>query len=87
MKEGLRKACQSLKPPYDEIALEHYYYEMDVKEIAARHEKNPKTIQTQIYRARGMLRKLYGAKGPGGGKDADEPEKRKGLLEERGKRT
>lgn len=87
MKEGLRKACQSLKPPYDEIALEHYYYEMDVKEMAARHEKNPKTIQTQIYRARGMLRKLYAEKGLGEGKNLGQPEKRKGFLEERGKRT
>ncbi len=65
MREGLRKACEGLKPPYNEIALEHYYYELEVGEMAARHNKNPKTIQTQIYRARGMLRKLYSAGRPG----------------------
>lgn len=86
VKEGLRKACESLKPPYDEIALEHYYYEMNVNEIAARHEKNPKTVQTQIYRARGMLRKLYESGSPGGGRDSGQTEKKKGLLRERGKR-
>lgn len=58
VRESLKKACRSLKPPYDEVALDHYYYELDVGEIAARRGKNPKTIQTQIYRARGMLRKI-----------------------------
>ena len=51
-----------MKPPYDEIALDYYYYEMDVGEIAEKRERNVKTVQTQIYRARGMLRKKYGKK-------------------------
>lgn len=58
VREHLKKACENLKPPYNEIALDHYYYELDVNEMAARRNKNPKTIQTQIYRARGMLRKI-----------------------------
>ena len=58
VKQNLKRACESLKPPYDEIALEHYYYELGVTEIAEKRGKNPKTIQTQIYRARGMLRKI-----------------------------
>ncbi len=52
--------CQSLKPPYDEIAKAYYYDEMDAGEIALQRGMKLKTVQTQIYRARGMLRKLYG---------------------------
>lgn len=56
--ENLKCACKRLKPPYDEIALEHYYCQVSVEEMAKKRGKNPKTIQTQIYRARGMLRKI-----------------------------
>lgn len=52
--------CRSLKPPYDEIAKAYYYDEMDAAEIADRRGMKIKTVQTQIYRARAMLRKLYG---------------------------
>lgn len=52
--------CQSLKPPYDEIAKAYYYDEMDAGEIALKKGMKIKTVQTQIYRARSMLRKLYG---------------------------
>lgn len=51
--------CKSLRPPYDEIALDYYYREMNAEEIAAKRGRNLKTVQTQIYRARGMLRKQY----------------------------
>lgn len=59
VRQELYNRCKGLKPPYDEIALDYYYYEMDVGEIAQRRERNVKTVQTQIYRARGMLRKQY----------------------------
>lgn len=62
VREDLKRACTQLKPPYDEIALEHYYYEMNVSEMAEKRNKNPKTIQTQIYRARGLLRKAMDKK-------------------------
>ncbi len=52
--------CQALKPPYDEIARAYYYDEMDVSEIALAKGMKVKTVQTQIYRARAMLRKMYG---------------------------
>jgi RNA polymerase sigma-70 factor (ECF subfamily) len=32
---------------------------MEVREIADKTGKNIKTLQTQIYRAKGMLKKLY----------------------------
>ncbi len=52
--------CRSLKPPYDEIAKAYYYDELDAGEIAMQRGMKLKTVQTQIYRARSMLRKLYG---------------------------
>ncbi|MCH5254553.1 MAG: sigma-70 family RNA polymerase sigma factor [Lachnospiraceae bacterium] len=59
MKEQLLFNCSRLKPPYDEVAKAYYYDEMEVKEIAARRGQKIKTVQTQIYRARAMLRKIY----------------------------
>ena len=43
--------------------MDYYYYEMDIAEIVQKTGKNIKTLQTQIYRAKGMLRKLYGKEG------------------------
>lgn len=50
--------CNQLAPPYRQVALDYYYYELDIREIAEKTGKNKKTLQTQIYRAKGMLRKL-----------------------------
>ena len=55
----LFKRCRQLKPPYDTIAVLYFYEEKKADEIAREQNKNPKTVQTQIYRARAMLRKLY----------------------------
>ena len=62
VREELYQTCKSLKPPYDEIALDYYYHELDAAEIAEKRGRNVKTVQTQIYRARGMLRKHYDKK-------------------------
>ncbi|MCI8635103.1 MAG: sigma-70 family RNA polymerase sigma factor [Eubacterium sp.] len=51
--------CRKLKPPYDIIATLYFYEEKKADEIAREQNKNLKTVQTQIYRARAMLRKLY----------------------------
>lgn len=63
MEEEARKdlydRCRNLKPPYDEIALLHFYEEKSAAQIAEAHHKKLKTIQTQIYRAREMLRPFY----------------------------
>ena len=58
-RDTLLARCRQLKPPYDKIAALYFYEEKKADEIAAAQNKNPKTIQTQIYRARAMLRKLY----------------------------
>ena len=60
VREQLKEACKRLKPPYDEIANLYFVKEYRAEEIAAMKQKNVKTVQTQIYRARGMLRKIYG---------------------------
>lgn len=60
VRETLLARCRSLKPPYDAIAKAYYYDEMDAGEIAVQRGMKLKTVQTQIYRARSMLRKLYG---------------------------
>ena len=58
-KEILLANCSRLKSPYNEVAKAYYYDEMNAQEIAIRRGQNVKTIQTQIYRARGMLCKIY----------------------------
>ncbi len=65
VRQELYDCCKNLKPPYDEIALDYYFYEMDVGQIAEKRQRNRKTVQTQIYRARGMLRHHYQKKGEG----------------------
>lgn len=57
-KEYVYTICQSLKSPYKEVATEHFYREKTAREIAEESEKGVKTIQTQIYRAKAMIRKL-----------------------------
>ena len=60
VRRTLLNRCRSLKPPYDEIAKAYYYDELDAAEIAKQKGVKLKTVQTQIYRARSMLRKIYG---------------------------
>lgn len=60
VRRTLLARCKSLKPPYDEIAKAYYYDELDVTQIAQMRGTKVKTVHTQIYRAREMLRKMYG---------------------------
>lgn len=59
-KSRLLAVCQSLKEPYRQIAIDYFYKEMSAKDIATQRGKNLKTVQTQIYRAKGMMKKLWG---------------------------
>ncbi len=56
-KEYVYTICQRLKEPYRTVATEHFYREKSVSEIVRETGKNGKTIQTQIYRAKAMLKK------------------------------
>lgn len=49
---------QRPKSPYKEIAIAHFCKQMSVTEISQKEGKNPKTIQTQLYRAKNMLKKM-----------------------------
>ena len=64
VKSQLAVRCESLKPPYNEVARDYYLKELSVKEIARRRGQSVKTVQTQIYRAREMLKKMYGKEEP-----------------------
>lgn len=57
-----KRLCTDLRfseATYDEIARAYYLQEKTVAEIARDRSMNSKTIQTQIYRARDMLKKKY----------------------------
>lgn len=58
-RQKLLENCKSLKPPYSEVAREYFYEEKTPVQIAEKLSRNEKTVQTQIYRAKAMLRKLY----------------------------
>lgn len=53
----LLAACNRLKPPYNQVARLHFYEERTAREIADMTDSNVKTIQTQIYRSKAMLKK------------------------------
>lgn len=53
----LGAACDRLKPPYSRVARLHFLEERTAGEIADMLGSNLKTIQTQIYRAKAMLKK------------------------------
>ncbi|MGN0297815.1 MAG: RNA polymerase sigma factor [Lachnospiraceae bacterium] len=57
-REQVLRLCRALSPPYDEIAEAHFYEEKSAREIAEETGRNLKTVQTQIYRAKAMIRKL-----------------------------
>lgn len=56
-KKRVYQLCEQLKSPYKEVALQHFYYERTAAEIAEETGQNVKTLQTQIYRAKAMLKK------------------------------
>lgn len=58
-KKQLYDRCSQLKTPYRDVALDYFYKQLSVAEIASKTGKNYKTIQTQIYRAKAMLKKTY----------------------------
>jgi len=56
-KRELIKACSTLKPPYNEVATDYYCNGMTAAQIAGITGKKLKTVQTQIRRAKELLRK------------------------------
>ena len=56
--DEMKKRCEALKPPYDEVALEHFIRGKTAKEIAVSQKIPLNTVQTRLYRAREMLKKI-----------------------------
>lgn len=59
IKDQLLILIRKLKDPYQSIAYDFFYQEMTVHEIAEKNNKNVKTIQTQVYRAKAQMKKLW----------------------------
>lgn len=59
LKDQLLAQCSQLSPPYDVVAKAYFYEELSIHEIAVKLNRNERTLRTQVYRAKGMLRKLY----------------------------
>lgn len=59
VRNTLLNHCKSLKPPYSEVAVLYFHEEESPEEIANKLHRKLKTVQTQIYRARSMLRDIY----------------------------
>lgn len=55
----LEDFCRSLKEPYRSIATAYFCDHLSAQEISKVTGKNLKTTQTQIYRAKAMIRKLW----------------------------
>lgn len=60
VKQQILCICRQLKPPYDEVAEKYFYEEKTIGQMAEEMNRNEKTLQTQVYRARAMIRKFYG---------------------------
>ena len=57
---------RALKEPYHMVAVLHFLDELSVDEIAKQLHRPPKTVHTQLYRAKRMLRdKLFPTEGGG----------------------
>ncbi len=59
----LQIRCGNLSPPYDRVAAMYFIEGKKAAEIAGLTGKNVKTVQTQVYRARAMLREAYADSG------------------------
>lgn len=59
VKDKILIMCKELKSPYDEIAYEHFCNGVSTTDLAMQQGKPIKTIRTQVYRAKGMLRELW----------------------------
>jgi RNA polymerase sigma-70 factor (ECF subfamily) len=51
--------CSKLKEPYKSIAMQYFLKNKSAEEIAIETQKNIRTIQTQIYRTKALLRTLW----------------------------
>ena len=58
-KKKLRQFSESLKEPYKSIAIAYFCEHRNAQEISRVTGKNLKTTQTQIYRTKALMQKLW----------------------------
>lgn len=61
--DEMKRRCESLKAPYDEVAVEHFIRGKTAKEIAVSQKVSLNTVQTRLYRAREMLKNIMDKEG------------------------
>ena len=54
--DEMKRRCEALRPPYNEVATEHFIRGKTAKEIAKASAVPLNTVQTRLYRAREMLK-------------------------------
>lgn len=59
LSQRLARLCDSLREPYRTVATEYFIHRKHPKQIAQEMQTNVKTVQTQFYRARAMLQRLW----------------------------
>lgn len=55
----MRKLCQKLKEPYRTVSIQHFCENRSITELSKAGAINQKTLQTQLYRAKSMLKALW----------------------------
>ena len=61
----LKQAIQDLPPDYREVVILHHIHHMSYQQIADRMDAPVRTVETRLYRARGLLKKML-SDGEGG---------------------
>lgn len=51
--------CRKLKEPYRQVALGYFVEDVKISELSKKTGRSLKTLQTQLYRAKLLLRKLW----------------------------
>lgn len=64
-RQQLREAIHRLPPDYREVILLHHIHHLSYQQIAERIDAPVRTIETRLYRARAMLKKML-TEGEGG---------------------
>lgn len=65
----LREEIGKLPPIYRKVIYDFYFHKLSHREIAAKEGVSEKTVESRLYRARGMLRQM----GTGGEGDVSAP--------------
>lgn len=55
----VKQLCQKLKEPYKKVALSYFCDNKKLSELANDTGQSLKTLQTQLYRAKGLLKALW----------------------------